>query len=160
MSTIIPRKISASRLVFISSGLLALAHGALATQPVFEAQTQVRESILGEASRAPAFDLKSSLDPGAATHEVRGPDAQVQARRFILAESTPRSTTDSGAIALESASLQGTVRIDPQDQARQFIVAKPAVRGISGRVVLPVSNTAATSALSARNSHVVHSESP
>ena len=160
MSTTSPRKISASRLVLISSGLLALAHGALATQPVFDAQVQVRKIILGEPSLASAFDLKSSLAPGAATHEVRRPDPQVQARAFILAGSALRPTTDSRDKALESAAVRGIVRIDPQEQARQFIVAKPAFRGISSRVVLPVSNSAATSALSARTNHVVHSESP
>jgi hypothetical protein len=159
MTTSNPRNTFASRSTLIFSGLLAVTHGALAAQPVFDAQLQARQIILGQSTHASALDVYSGPAAAVFARELRRADPQAQIRRFILAEATARSTADSEPQGMASASVRGAGRADPQQQAREFIVARPALRGIASRAVLPVSNTGATLAVSASATHGIDSES-
>ena len=87
MNTLTSMKTLAHRWVLISAGILLYANGALAGQPVGDAQQQARDLLLGTVNgQARTIDKFPAV--AADGHSKGDPDPQEQARQMILGTPT------------------------------------------------------------------------
>jgi hypothetical protein len=115
--------------VLVSIGILVHTSGALAGQPVGDAQQSARDLLTGEVNRQMAI-AHNSPRPPVGKHWALNIDPQEQARRLILGTPNVCGVADptvAPALA-ESTRAKSRIYTDPQELARRMILGAEAAK--------------------------------
>jgi hypothetical protein len=127
MNILTSTKTLAHRWVLVSAGILFYVNGAIAGQPVGDAQQQARDLLLGTAN-----GLAGSVDKlpaAAADGHLRGDlDPQEQARQMILGTAHCGSVAGTAVASTPAVPAQSNHRTysDPQERARRLLLGQTA----------------------------------
>jgi hypothetical protein len=139
VNTLTSTKTLAHRWVLISAGILLFANGAIAGQPVGDAQQQARDLLLGTAN-----GLAGSVDklPAVAAdgHSRGDLDPQEQARQMILGTAHYGSVAGTAVASTPAVPARTNHRTysDPQERARRLLLAQAASEIVSSERPAPV----------------------
>jgi hypothetical protein len=119
--SIIVKKAAGYRSVLVSAGILACTSGALAEQPIGDAQQQARDLLTG------TFDRQVTVTHDLPSHAVRerwmpGIDPQEQARRLIS------GTSNVGDAARPRVAAKRHTYGDPQELAQRMVLGEEAAK--------------------------------
>ena len=115
------------RRLLISAGILLFANGAIAGQPVGDAQQQARDLLSGTAN-----GLAGSIDKlpvvAAESHSRGDLDPQEQARQMILGTARYGSVAGTAVASTPAVPARTNHRTysDPQERARRLLLAQGA----------------------------------
>ena len=138
MNTLTSTKTSAHRWVLISAGILLLANGAIAGQPVGDAQQQARDLLLGTVN-GQARTIDKFPVVAADRLQRSNPDPQEQARQMISGMPNRSSVAVGAAASTPAASTRPNHRTysDPQEMARRLLLAQAASEIVSSERSAP-----------------------
>jgi hypothetical protein len=134
MNTLTSTKTLAHRWVLISAGILLYANGAIAGQPVGDAQQQARDLLSSTAN-----GLAGSIDklPAVAAdgHSRGDLDPQEQARQMILGTAHYGSVAGTAVASTPAVPARTNHRTysDPQERARRLLLGQAASEIVSSK---------------------------
>jgi hypothetical protein len=139
MNTYTSTKTLAHRWVLISAGILLCANGAIAGQPLGDAQQQARDLLSGTANGLARSIGK--LAAAAADGRSRGDLApQEQARQMILGSAHYGSVASTAVASTPAVPARTNHRTysDPQERARRLLLGQAASEIVSSERSAPV----------------------